>query len=196
MRQTVAIVASVLGGLLLVGCGNSTPAPPDASTPFDVTTAIPADGDVTGFTKNTDSSKDGVFKTKTEVEGSVNGDLTPFEEKGFVLLARQHYLGAGLGAGGADYAVDFRIWQMKDDATGKVIYDYLRETVLRYSSLTWTDEAIGEGGRSANSGVMWRVNCYKKAYFVEAVLDESEATDTAGKEAAIKFVKAAADKLP
>ncbi|HEY3452491.1 MAG TPA: hypothetical protein VGK67_39470 [Myxococcales bacterium] len=197
MRQTVAILASILGGALLAGCGGNTTTPtPDGGAPFVITSAFPADGDVTGFNKNTDSAKDGVFKTSTTAEGSIDGDLPPFEAAGFTQLARQHYLGAGLGVGGADYTVDLRIWEMKDAATGASIYASIKDTT-RYAAIkNWTDEAMGSAGRYGNSGVMWRVNSYKKAYFVEAQLSDSEVADTTGRDLAVKFVKLTVDKLP
>ncbi|MGC4115049.1 MAG: hypothetical protein QM765_10645 [Myxococcales bacterium] len=192
MKQTVAIVASILGGVLLAGCGPTNAAGPDAGPPFDIKTAFPADQAITGWEQDTtlDSTTGPVvYATAKAVDDSdIDGDVVPFTDVGFSQLAREHFKSEA-------YTLDLRVWQMNADTKGKTIYESILLT-SRYKIITFTDQAIGTAGRSGNSGTMWRVNSYKGAYFVEAMLSLSEEPDTAGRDDAIKFVKYAVEKLP
>lgn len=185
MRQTVAILASILGGMAVAGCGGGGTTTPDTGAPFDIKTAFPANDGITGWSQDTvkDSvTGPAVFDTRQKVDATdIDGDVVPFDDVGFKQLAREHYKKD-------NYSLDLRVWEMNDAAKGKKIYEDIL-LVDRYSIITWTDEAMGEKGRWGNSGTMWRVNAYKGAYFVEALISPSEQPDTAGKDEAVKFVK-------
>lgn len=184
MKRLLATATFVTLTCAISACGGETV--------VDLKTLFPADSAVPGWTQDTTldtAAGPSVFSTNDQVNATdIDGDVVPFSNKGFTALGREHFKSD-------KYKMDVRVWQMKDAATAKLIYDDLPNTVDRYKIITWTNETIGLAGRSGNSGTMWRINAYKGLYFIETLLTTSEASDTAGKDEAIKMAKAVADKI-
>jgi hypothetical protein len=189
MKRLIVVLA-----LCVAGCGGSSNAGPDASTPVTLQSLFPADNAVTGWAVDTTQSPSGVetYTTEVAVEAtSVDGDITPFQDVGFVGLGRVFYKNATL-------IMELRVWQMKDAASGATAYTQVLTDppATHYKDITFTDTAIGSAGRTGFFNPQWYVDSYKGAYFVEARLKPSTSTATADRDQAVAMVTAAIAKIP
>ena len=50
------------------------------------------------------------------------------------------------------YALDLRVWQFKDASAATDAYNHLVANASLYKAATWTDLAVGAGGRIADTG--------------------------------------------
>ena len=53
----------------------------------------------------------------------------------------------------------------------------------QYKAVTWTDLAVGDAGRIADTGTTWWLNSRKGAYIIEAKISPLDATSRADIEA-------------
>lgn len=176
MRTTVTLAAA----LTLVACG--TPAPSGIETFF------PTANEVGGYAEDTSVGKAGVetAKTAAAMEALIDGDAAPFTEKGAVAFAWERYVSG-------TYKLDARVWQMKDASNTTDTYNHLVANVSLYKANTWTDLAVGEAGRIADTGSAWWLNARKGKYLIEVKIVGKDATSRADIET---FGKAMAAKLP
>lgn len=178
---------TLTGWAFLAACGSSE-TPPAATA---IESLIPASGEIAGWSEDAAAGAPGVEvgKTPAEVEAKIDGDAEPFSAKSFVAWARQHYAKDG-------YQLELRIWQMKDDATAAALYDDLVVSVSLYSALTWSNVTVGDAGRVADSGTTWWANSRKKAYLVEARIQQKMAADPTARAEVESFAKAVVAKIP
>jgi hypothetical protein len=159
------------------------------ATPWaDAASLFPADSEVPGWRVDKSRSPTGVatYFTTQDAEVAIDGDTAPFTAQGFTELAREFYQKAG-------YRLELRVWLMKDTAGAASIFSNLLLTPS-YAAILWSSQAIGDSGRSGNSGTQWYVDSRKLAYFVEARIWPSQVSDTAGRDEAIAMVQAAVAK--
>jgi len=165
------------GALVAVGCGPTTPS---------VTMAdfFPADNEVGSYVK--DSTGLQTAKGATAIEGLVDGAGSPFTAKGAQALGWMKYTSG-------TYKLDARVWQMKDAANATDTYTALLTDAPLYAANTWTDLAVGQAGRIADTGSSYWVSARKNAFLIEVVLQPKDTTSRADVET---FAKAMVAKLP
>lgn len=167
--------------VIAVGCGP----PPPTVTMADF---FPADDEVGGYVNDTSVPAPGlqVGQTAAAMEGLVDGATAPFTAKGALALGWKRY------ASGS-YKLDARVWQLKDAASATDTYDSLVVTEALYRANTWSDLAVGQAGRLADTGSSYWVNSRKGAFIVEVVLKPKDPTSRADVET---FARAMVGKLP
>lgn len=170
---------SLCAALVMIGCG---PTPSQA-----IDTLFVKDNEIGTWVEDTSLGSAGVetARTRDGVYALVNGDAEPFIAKGFVAFARERYRSGS-------YTADVRVWQMKDAAVARDTYSSLVTDVSAYKANTWTDVAIGEAGRIADTGTTWWVNAKKAAYVIEVKAQPRDATSETDSKA---FATAVASKI-
>ncbi len=173
-------LSAVFAATLLAACG---PAEPSGLGSYFPTTA-----DAAGYTEDTSVGKAGVetARTAAAIEGLVDGDAAPFIEKGVVAFGWERYVKG-------TYKLDARLWQMKDASNATDTYNHLVANVTLYLAATWTDLAVGEAGRIADTGSSWWLNARKGKYIIEVRIVGKDTTSRADIET---FAKAMVAKLP
>jgi hypothetical protein len=181
------LVPALLATLALAaGCGG------DDDTVL-IEDLCPADGEIAGFTEDTGAGAAGleVADTSLEIEAMIDGDAVPFDEAGFVVFAREFY------TDGASYDVQQRVYQMPSAEVAAQLYaDLVAERDL-YSSNSWTDVAVGQGGRIADTnGTTWWLNAHDGVFYFEVRVNQATASDSVSRGHAEAFAAAVADKIP
>ena len=181
-----AIVLSALFALCgLTGCSGSTTTPPDASAPqLKIEDLLPGDNVVTGWAVDTTQSPSGpeIYKTRAEIDStSIDGDVVPFQNKGFTAVARQFYKSG-------TYSAEMRVWQMNDASKATAVYASVLSDPpsTHYSSITFAEmggdaggTAIGAASRYGFQYPQWLVDCYQGVYFLEIRVKPSTLADDA-----------------
>jgi hypothetical protein len=162
--------------MLLVAVGCSSDSGPSGATFEEL---FPANGTVTGFTVSATLQ---TAHTTLEVQNLIDGAADPFVAAGFTAFGRQGYRNGG-------YTVTLDVWQMKDAATAATVYTSLLTNSL-YASATWSDVAIGDGARIADTGTTWWVNVKKGSYHVQVRTTEAGAADPTARTNAINLATA------
>jgi hypothetical protein len=162
MRNAALTIATL--ALAASGCG------PSPATPKAIDTLFPKDGEVSGWNEDTTLGKPGVevYVGSTAVTGAIDGAADSFIQKGMEQMARQYYLKG-------TEKLEVRIWQMKDAAATKDLWDYLVTSDKLYKAVTWTDDTGGDAARVADTGNNWWFNSRKGLYFVELTLGPNDA---------------------
>jgi hypothetical protein len=185
LSRIAGLVAVLVAFFTQGACGGSS-----SSSSLD--SFFPADNEVSGWIRNPAGSEPQVAPTPTEAEKLVDGDIAPFAAapSPFTAFAMQKYVHG-------DYTNDFRIWEVADAAGCSSTYDYLVANAPTFSSKTWSDEAIGAEGRSANSAAfVWFNTCVDK-YFLESkvALAGGGEPDQTAHDIGLTFIQAAAAKI-
>jgi len=164
------------------GCGpaNKPPAPIDSF--------FPKDNEVGTWVEDSSVGKAGVevATTSKETTDLVDGAADPFIEKGMVGFAWQSYVKD-------TYKLDLRVWQFKSAAAAKEAYDWLFTNASLYKASTWSDLAVGDAGKVADTGGSWWLSARKGAYIIEAKILPKDATSRTDVEA---IGTAVAGKIP
>jgi hypothetical protein len=152
MKRLFGLVAVVA----LVSCGGE-------ESNGSLASFFPVDNEVAGWTVNPPGTPPDVALDPDAAEALVDGDIAPFAAapSPFTAFAMQLYINAD------GYTADVRIWQVADAAGCASMYDYLVVNAPTFSSKTWTDEAIGAMGRSADSAAFSWINACAGNYFLE-----------------------------
>jgi hypothetical protein len=176
-----------LGLVAVLGCAAC-----GGSSSLDLASLVPADNEVSGWTEDPADSNPGVVvaHNKNEAEALVDGDADPFSTNNFVAFAWQLYVQG-------DHVMDFRIWEMADAAACASLYSYLAEQVTTYKAATWSDETIGDMGRSAETATKWWINACADKYFLEAKVGmaDGSAPDETAHSLGVAFLQAVAAKI-
>jgi hypothetical protein len=185
MKRPYSIVGLV-AVLALAACGGGS-----SSSSLD--SFFPADGEVSGWTADPAGSAPQVAEDHDAAEALVDGDIAPFAAapSPFVAFAMQKYVNG-------DYTNDFRIWEIGDAAGCGVTYAYLVTDAPTFSSKTWTDESIGDEGRSAPSAAFYWFNACVDKYFLESkvALVAGGQPDAIAHDLGLAFIQAAAALIP
>ena len=149
----------LVAALTLASCGGG-----GSST--GLASFFPADDEVSGWTRSPAGSEPQVAENADEAEALVDGDIAPFEAapSPFLAFAMQDYTDG-------TYLNRVRIWEVADAAGCASTYDYLVTDVSTFSSKTWSDESIGDRGRSASGAAWWWFNACADKYFIEAKVE-------------------------
>lgn len=175
MKTLLAAAATTL----FLACGTAT-------TPASVADYFPKDNAVGAYVTDTTLPGLQVAKSAVQIEGLIDGDATPFLEKGALALGWNRYV-AGT------YKLDARVWQMKSATNATETFDSLVASASLYKANTWTTLAVGGAGRIADTGSSWWVNARKGAYIIEVKVTAKDATSRSDVEA---FALAIAAKMP
>lgn len=183
MKRLFGLVAVVA----LVACGGG-------GSDDSLAALFPADNEVAGWTADPPGFPPEVALDHDAAEALVDGDIAPFAAapSPFVAFAMQLYTNA------EDYNADLRVWEVADAAGCASMYDYLVTEAPTFSSKTWTDEAVGDMGRSAESAAFSWINACVDKYFVECKVTPPAGgmPDATSHDAGIALVQALAANVP
>ncbi|MHB8872520.1 MAG: hypothetical protein ACYC8T_02430 [Myxococcaceae bacterium] len=170
LKGTLAALLTLAA--LTAACGPANTPPPSVESYF------PKDNEVGAWVGGTTAGKTGVqvATTAKEAEALVNGDAAPFNDKGMVTFAWEKYAKDA-------YTLDLRVWQFKDASAATDAYGHLVANASLYKAATWTDLAVGDAGRIADTGTTWWLNSHKGAFIIEAKINPKDATSRADIEA-------------
>lgn len=167
---------------------------PDGGPAADITTLVPQNNEVSGWT--VDPAFGAVRSANNYTDAAnlpgLDGAVDPFfsdAAPNAVAVAWENYLNGTL-------KLDYRLWQMASATDCKGIYDALVRIDSQTASLTWsTLSAIGDMARLSYAGGIARVQACKNAYYAQAMISGTGAQ--ADKETGAQaFITAAFAKLP
>jgi len=188
MLRISTILFTTLALALAAGCGGG-----DDDQPIAIESLFPADNEVGSFVEDTSAGAAGVevAETSAEIEALIDGDAVPFDDAGFLVFGRQQYTDGG------SYQVEVRVYEMPSATVAAQLYTDLVVERDLYSTNTWSDLAIGEASRIANTnGTSFWLNVQKGAYYFEVRINQATIDDTVSQANAEAFGTAIAGKIP
>lgn len=170
--------------LLVLACGCGDEAKPLPS----MEALLPDNNEIASWIEDTSQEPAGpqIGTTVEAVEGFIDGDADPFTARTFAAFGREYYTNGV-------YRLELRIWQMKDAATAKDVYDKLPTEDARYGNYTWAPLDLGAAGRIADAGTTWWLHARKGPFYLEV---SNIANNSGGMTAAQGFASAILAKIP
>ena len=166
MKRLLAVTVALLA--VASGCG------PANTPPAAIDSFFPKDNEVGAWVEDTSIGKAGVEVTTTAKETTdlVDGSAEPFITEGMVGFGWQSYVNG-------TYKLDLRVWRFKSAAASQTAFDWLFLNASLYKAATWTELAVGDAGKIADTGGSWWVSARKGAYIIEAKVVPKDATSRA-----------------
>ena len=171
-----------------VSCGDD-----ETETLPKLETLFPADNAITGWTVDSDpSKKSGIADDDNGIVALINGGAEAFLKRDYTAFGLKQYKNN-------TYRMELRIWQFKSTTVSKEIYGAVTSESSSHAASTWTDTAMGEAARVAETGDSFWYNVRKKVYLVEGTAKDSVAVgqpDPACKTAAEAFLSGVLAGMP